>query len=34
MVALRQLVVFLMSYDCMCSAAVPHGAVDWSAVYV
>ena len=33
-VALRQLIVVLMSYDCRCAVAVPHGAVGWSALYV
>ena len=26
------LIVFLMSSDCLCSVALPHGAVGWSAV--
>ena len=26
------LIVFLMSYDCWCSVAPPHGAVGWSAL--
>ena len=26
------LIVFLMSCDCKCSVALPHGAVGWSAV--
>ena len=26
------LIVFLVSCDCWCSVAIPHGAVDWSAV--
>ena len=26
------LFVFLVSCDCYCSVALPHGAVDWSAV--
>ena len=25
--------VFLMSCDCKCSVALPHGAMGWSAVY-
>ena len=32
-VALLQLIVFLMSYACKCSVAIPHGAMGWSAVY-
>ena len=26
------LIVFLMSIDCNCSVAIPHGATGWSAV--